>query len=154
MKRTLVVFILSIVIIASIVFLPMFQPLGGTFNFKADLDFFDVFNFVKSGGDTSASMLDWSSWPVIFTLAAFIPAILLFFFSLFGSKVLSIIASLTGIAGMAYTLIMYGRNSGSIGAFFGNKANLSIGLWIVCVLFIVAFICACCIPKKIKEPKK
>ena len=142
MKRTLVVFILSIVIIASIVFLPMFQPLGGTFNFKADLDFFDVFNFVKSGGDTSASMLDWSSWPVIFTLAAFIPAILLFFFSLFG------------IAGMAYTLIMYGRNSGSIGAFFGNKANLSIGLWIVCVLFIVAFICACCIPRKIKEPKK
>lgn len=154
MKRTLPVFILSILILAAIVFLPMFQPLGGTFNFKADLDFFDVFNFVKSGGDTSSSMLDWSSWPVIFTLAAAIPAILLFFFSLFGSKILSILASLAGILGMGYTLFMYGKNANSVGAFFGDKANLSIGLWIVCALFIIAFICALAAPKKAPKPEK
>lgn len=151
MKRTLPIFIVSILILLAIVFLPMFQPLGGTFNFKADLDFFDVFNFVKTGGDTSASMLAWNSWPVMLTLAAAIPAILLFFFSLFGSKALSIIASLMGIAGMAYVLFLYGKNASSVGAFFGSQANLSIGLWVVCALFIAAFICACCAPRKGKN---
>ena len=153
MKRTASVFIVSILLLLAIVFLPMFQPLGGTLNFKADLDFFDVFDFVVKGGNTGSSFLNWSSWPVIFTVAAAIPAILLFLFSLFGSKVLSILASLAGIAGMVYTLVLYGRNSSSIDAFFGEHANISIGLWIVCALFIIAFICACACRKKVKAKK-
>ena len=88
MKRTLAVFFVALLLLAAIVFLPMYQPLGGTFNFKADLDFFDVFNFLVSRGDTASSFLSWSSWPVIFTLAAIIPAILLLIFSICGSKAL------------------------------------------------------------------
>lgn len=154
MKRTLAVFFVALLLLAAVIFLPMYQPLGGTFNFKADLDFFDVFNFLVNRGDTASSFLSWSSWPVIFTLAAIIPAILLLIFSICGSKALCIISSIMGILGMAYTLFLYKENCGSLGAFFGEYANISIGLWIVVALFILALILSIAAPKKVKKAKK
>lgn len=154
MKRTASVFVISLLLIAAIVLLPMLSKGAGTLNFKADEGFGNTAAFSEMlkclKGETKFADADRS---VTFTMAAIIPAVLLFIFSLCGSKPLCIISSLAGIAGMVYSLLQFKASKGSgvaFSDFFGKTSDLSIGVWVVCLLFVIAFICSLAAKRRVK----
>lgn len=150
-KSFIPVFIISIVLLVIIMFLPLFSVWGGTFNFEygsSDETFFDVMSFVFGGND----WMSYSMWVVQFTLAAIIPTTVLLMFSLFKVKGMCVFSSIAGTAGMGFMFIRYCSDSDyNMEHLLGEYSSISIGAWLVLALFIVALILSIAIKVKKKE---
>ena len=95
--------------------------------------------------------MSYNMWVVQFTLAAITPAFVLLISSICKSKVMCIISSLAGVAGMAFMLIRYCSDSNyNAEHLFGEYSSISMGTWIVTALFVVALIVSIAIKKREK----
>lgn len=152
-KHFVPVFLISIVLLILIMFLPMYSGLSGTFNFEYhyfDHNFFEVMEFILRGNNN----MSYNEWCVIFPLAAVIPAVALFIVSLCRTKVMCIISSGCGIAGVCYAVYLYFNNSSfNADHLLGDYASITITTWIILALFIIALIVSISIQPQKQERK-
>ena len=150
LKPFIPIIIIAVALVLVIMFLPIFKVWGGTTNLEFgsdDENFFDVIEFVFGGKE----YMSYNMWVVQFTLAAIIPAFVLLISSICKSKVMCIISSLAGVAGMAFMLIRYCSDSSyNAEHLFGEYSSISMGTWIVTALFVVALIVSIAIKKRAK----
>ena len=143
-KQFIGIIVIALAIIAVSVFLPMYEIEGGTFNLSSDLSFIDKVNFV-----TSHPLSDLFSYPpVLFTCAAFIPAVLLLIFGICRSKVFSIISALLGLGCLGYSVFAFSQQATSSALYWGGMACISVWTWLVCLLFLIALVVGFAIKKK------
>ena len=143
-KQFIGIIVIALAIIAVSVFLPMYEIEGGTFNLSSDLSFIDKVNFV-----TSHPLSDLFIYPpVLFTCAAFIPAVLLLIFGICRSKVFSIISALLGLGCLGYSVFAFSQQATSSALYWGGMACISVWTWLVCLLFLIALVVGFAIKKK------
>lgn len=151
-KSFVPVFIISIVLLMIIMFLPLFSVWGGTFNFEygsSDETFFDVISFVFGGN----KWMSYDMWVVQFTLAAIIPTILLFISASCKAKGMCVFSSIAGTAAMGFVFIRYCSDSDyNMEHLVGEYSSISIGAWLVLALFIIALILSVAIKTKKEGP--
>ncbi len=143
-KQFIGIIVIALIIIAISVFLPMFQDMGGTFNLSSELSFIDKVKVVTSQ-PVSDSL---KRFPVLFTCAAFIPAVLLLIFGICRSKVFSIISALLGIGCLGYSVYAFSRQATSSALYWGDMACISIWTWFIALLFLIALIVGFAIKEK------
>ena len=143
-KQFIGIIVIALAIIAVSVFLPMYEVMGGTFNFSSELSFIDVAKFVTSNPISDSFKL----FPVLFTCAAFIPAVLLLIFGVCRSKVFSIISALLGLGCLGYSVFAFSQQATSSALYWGDMACISVWTWLVCLLFLIALVVGFAIKKK------
>lgn len=143
-KQFIGIIVIALAIIAVSVFLPMYEVMGGTFNFSSELSFIDVAKFVTSNPISDSFKL----FPVLFTCAAFIPAVLLLIFGICRSKVFSIISALLGLGCLGYSVFAFSQQATSFALYWGDMACISVWTWLVCLLFLIALVVGFAIKKK------
>lgn len=123
--------ILSVLALANVIFVPVFDVWGGLFPGKPDDNFFNVIEYVFEG--------DFSPWVVLFTLTIFIPSLCMFIFSFSdGGKMFKVAAS-AGVILMIITLCTFVSQNDFGELFDFDDGNISIGTWIALALFIISF---------------
>lgn len=143
-KQFIGIIVIALVIIAISVFLPMYEIMGGTFNFSSEVKFLDVCKAV-----TSTPISDsLKSFPVLFTCAAFIPAVLLLVFGICRSKVFCIISALLGLGCLGYSVFAFSQQASSSALYWGDMACISIWTWVAALLFLIALIVGFALKKK------
>ncbi len=124
--------ILSILALANVMFIPVFDVWGGLFPGHPDDNFFDVVEYVFEG--------EFSYWVVLFTLTIFIPSLFMLIFSFSDGGKMFKVASGTGIIFMIITLIRFISQNDFGELFDFDDGNISIGTWIAFSLFIISFL--------------
>lgn len=123
-------FILSILALLNVIFIPVFDVWGGLFPYNADDDFFSVIGYVFDG--------EFDYWVVIFTLAIFIPSMLMFLAS-FSNSILSFkLSAGAGLLAMFIVLAKYVYENDFWYLYDFDDGNISIGTWIALTIFIIS----------------
>lgn len=123
--------ILSILALANVIFVPVFDVWGGLFPGNPDSNFFDVIEYVFEG--------EFSYWVVLFTLTILIPSLFMLIFSFSDGGKMFKAASGAGIIFMIITLIRFVSQNDFGELFDFDDGNISIGTWIAFALFIISF---------------
>ena len=142
-KRFLPIILLSLILIANTIFVPMFSVWGGLFPSGTTHSFIDALDELNRfvGGS-------YRLWPEIFIWSAFVPAIALLISALAKSKIMAVQSSVAGIGLLLYNLNRYITQVGIDFALNIDNGNIGIGFWIATALFIVCFFYAISIKKQ------
>ncbi len=124
--------IFSLLALANVMFVPIFEVWGGLFPQDVDDNFLDVLEYAIEG--------DFSYWVVCFTLAIFIPSFFMLVFSFSDSAKAFRCSAAAGILFVLYWLIRFVAQYEIDYLFDFDDGNISIGTWIGFFLFIIAFI--------------
>ncbi len=122
--------IISILAMLNIIFVPVFDVWGGLFPSHAEDDFFDVMYYLFY--DTDA----WSYNVFRFTIAIFIPTVIMLLTSILGLRKAAKVAGVGGILWLIIELILFVDEYGISYLFDFDDGNISIGLWVGLALFI------------------
>ncbi len=133
--------ILSICILLTVMFIPMFDVWGGLFPDGVEVTFGDVVSNLFYG-------TDFGMWAEIFSWSAFVPAVVLLISALAKGKVMSILASLSGSGLLIFNLLRFISQCEAESVFDFDDCSVSIGFWIALLLFIICFFYSIRIKKK------
>lgn len=126
--------IVSVVALINVMFVPIFDVWGGLFPGKPEDNFWDVIS----------GHCDSDQWVVVFTVAIFVPTVMMLLFSVIKTQKLAKIAGAVGVVWMVIDLIRFVSQYEFDYLFDFDDGNISIGLWIGLGLFIAMV----CIPTK------
>ena len=119
--------IISLLALLNVIFLPLFSEGNGVFPSEMHSTFLDVV--------TGKHEID--SWPVALTVLIFLPSMLMTVLSILKAQITTKVTGLVGLILMVGALLKY-VDTFSLDALFSlENGNLSIGLWIAFLLFIV-----------------
>ncbi len=124
--------IISILALANIVCVPVFDVWGGLFPKDVEDNFFEVMEYVFEG--------EFDYWVVVFTLSILIPSLFMLFFSFSESAALFKVSAGAGVLALGYTLVRFVGQYEIDYLFDFEDGNISIGTWISLALFIIALI--------------
>ena len=144
-KGFLPLVMLSLALMANILFVPMFSIWGGLFPSGSTHTFVDALDGLDRffGGS-------YRLWPEIFIWSAFVPAVILLISALTKGKIMAMLSSAAGIGLLLYNLNRYIAQVGMDFALNADHGNISIGFWIALGLFASCFLSAIS-TKKIKS---
>lgn len=122
--------IISILALLNVIFIPVFDVWGGLFPSSPDYNFFDVMEYLFTGEN-------WTYNVFLFTMAIFIPTIIMLIFAILGLKRPAKISAIAGIICVVVRLICFAVEYGVDYLYDFDDGNISIGFWIGFCLFIV-----------------
>lgn len=131
-----ILIILSVFALLNVMFVPIFDVWGGLFPSDVDYNFFDVLKMISKDGDA------WRKWVVQFTITIFVPSLMMFIASLTGSKGFFVTVNIIGILLWIRQIIDYGLDNDFDNAFDFEDGNVSIGVWIAIIIFVISLIIA------------
>lgn len=128
--------LLSVLSLLNIMFIPVFDVWGGVFPGDIDYDFFYAINAFFMDKDS------WYEWVVEFSLAIFIPSLLMLIASFFNSKTGFAITSLLGFISELKVLGSFASQNELYEIIPSDDCSISIGAWTALAIFIISFIVA------------
>lgn len=128
--------ILSILLILSIIFLPMYNRgliMGEIYPNDQSVYFWEVMEMVFEESDA------FRYYVVNFTVVALVFAVILLFSSMSKSKIMCAISSVGGAGGMLYHLIKFISQEGADSVFDFSDTAICMGFWVALIVFIWCF---------------
>lgn len=125
-------FILSILGLMNVIFIPIFDVWGGLFPSNPDWDFIEVVEEIFTNENA------WEKWAVIFTTAIFVPCLLMLISSFCNSRKAFLISSIIGFTAEACVIFEYIDQNDPTDYIPSDDCNIAIGVWIALVLFFVS----------------
>ena len=140
--------IISLLLLASVFFLPVFDEGGGILTSKAK------YNFARVIGDCLMKEGTLSLWVTHMTLGIFIPSVTMLACALTRLRVVYVLSNIAGIAVWFVNVFRLGLKNGFLALFDVHSTDVSIGSWIALLLFLISALGIIATKKKQREPEE
>lgn len=124
---------LSLLMLLSIVFVPMFDPFGGFFSSYDEYPFWENIASIFEEGFEA-----FEYFPVIFTMSALIPCIIMLLGAINKSRGTILFSSISGIVLMSFFLLLFIDQNELDDVFDLEWSTIGVGFWIPLALFVVS----------------
>lgn len=137
--------IISLLLLAAVLLLPMYNKGGGILSEGAE------YNFVRVIGDALMVEGTLSLWVVHMTVGVFLPSVVMLASAVTGIRWIYSVANTFGIFIWLFNFFRYAVKNGFAVLFDINKTDISIGSWLTIFLFLVSALVLLCTKKEKKE---
>ncbi|MBQ4561950.1 MAG: hypothetical protein IJA55_06480 [Clostridia bacterium] len=141
--------VISLLLLASVLFLPIYDKGGGILSEGAE------YNFVRVIGDSLMVEGTLSMWVVHMTLGVFLPAVIMLASAFTGIRWIYSIANTLGIFIWLFNFFRYAFKNGFTMLIDINKTDISIGSWLAGLFLLISALVLLCTKKSKKtEPEE
>ncbi len=134
--------IISVLILSSVLFLPMYSEGGGILIWKAE------YNFARVIGDLLMEEGTLSLWVVHMTLGVFLPAVVMLACAFTRMRWLYSFANTLGILGWFFNFFRYAFKKGFLYLIDKDMTDISIGSWLAIFFFLISALVLLCATKR------